>query len=316
MMSELLRFPWNHEKRYNDFSTHFRSMFEGRVQKISVNAGFTCPNRDGTRGKGGCTYCNNKTFQPSYCDLNSLLKIQLDEGIAFFSGKYKAMRYLAYFQSYTNTYASVSVLRDLYEEATAFPGVIGLVIATRPDCLSIEVLDLLEDLSRKCYVMLELGVESVNNVTLERINRGHTWEESEKAINDIANRSIHNCVHVILGLPGEDHADFIRQAKILSFLPVENVKLHQLQIHKGTAMAHEYSLFPERFNLFTVEDYTEVVVDYLENLNPAIIVERFVSSAPDDMVVAPRWGLKNYEFVAKVEKRLQERNTWQGRLWK
>ena len=314
-MSEILNFPWKHTNRYNDFSTHFRSMFEGRVQKISVNAGFTCPNRDGVRGRGGCTYCNNKTFQPSYCDINTLLKIQLEEGIAFFSRKYKTMRYLAYFQSYTNTYAPVSVLRELYEEALAFPGVIGLVIATRPDCLTPEILDLLEELSQKCYVMVELGIESVNNSTLERINRGHNWEESEKAIREIASRAIHNCVHVILGLPGEDHSHCIAQAKVISELPVEIIKLHQLQIHKGTAMAHEYSKFPERFHPFSVQEYTDLVVEYLENLNPGIIVERFVSSAPDHMVIAPRWGLKNYEFVAKVEKRLKDRDTWQGRVW-
>ena len=314
-MSEAITYPWNHSKRYNDFSTHFRTLFEGRVQKISVNAGFTCPNRDGTRGRGGCTYCNNKTFQPTYCDLDNLLKIQLDEGISFFSRKYKTMRYLAYFQSYTNTYAPVQILRDLYEEAISYPGVIGLVIATRPDCLSSEVLDLLEELSRKCYVMVELGLETLKDATLERINRGHTSEESVLAIKELACRSIHNCAHLILGLPSEDHGDFIEQARVISTLPVENIKLHQLQIHKGTAMAKEYSLFPERFQLFTVQGYTEMVVDYLENLNPAIIVERFVSSAPDNMVIAPRWGIKNYEFVAKVEKRLLERNTWQGRIW-
>ena len=315
LMPEPIKYPWNHSKRYNDFSTHFRAVFEGRVQKISVNAGFTCPNRDGTRGRGGCTYCNNKTFQPTYCDLDNLLKIQLDEGIAFFSRKYKTMRYLAYFQSYTNTYAPVQILRELYEEAISYPGVIGVVIATRPDCLSSEVLDLLEELSRKCYVMVELGLETLKDATLERINRGHTSAESVLAINELSRRSIHNCAHLILGLPGEDHGDFIEQARVISTLPVENIKLHQLQIHKGTAMAKEYSLFPERFQLFTVEAYTEMVVDYLENLNPSVIVERFVSSAPDDMVIAPRWGIKNYEFVAKVEKRLLERNTWQGRIW-
>jgi len=315
-MSETTIFPWKHSKRYNDYSTHFRTLFEGRVQKISVNAGFTCPNRDGTRGRGGCTYCNNKTFQPSYCDSNNLVKTQLEDGIAFFSRKYSTMRYLAYFQSFTNTYGSIAVLRNLYTEALSFPGVIGLVIATRPDCLSVEVLDLLEELSLEYYIMVELGIESVQNRTLERINRGHTWEESEQAIKELARRSIHNCVHLILGLPGEEHNDFMRQASLISSLPVENIKLHQLQIHKGTAMAREYSFFPERFSLFTVEEYTELVVDYLEVLNPDLIVERFVSSAPEGMVIAPRWGMKNYMFVAKVEKRLQERDTWQGRIWK
>jgi len=314
-MSVTTQYTWGHGKRYNDFSTHFRSMFDGRVQKISVNAGFTCPNRDGTRGKGGCTYCNNKTFQPSYCDLNNILKVQLEEGIAFFLRKYNTMRYLAYFQSYTNTYAPISVLRELYNEALLYPGVIGLVIATRPDCLSDEVLDLLEELSQKCYVMVELGIETIENRTLERINRGHTWEESVRALNETARRSIHNCAHLILGLPGENQIDFINQAKVMSSLPIEIIKLHQLQIHTGTAMAVEYSQFPERFHPFSVTEYATLVVDYLENLNPSIIVERFVSSAPDAMVIAPRWGLKNYEFVAKVEKQLLERDTWQGRVW-
>ena len=314
-MDQKIRFKWGHPKRYNDFSTHFRSIFEGRVQKISVNAGFTCPNRDGSRGVGGCTYCNNKTFQPSYCDQTHHLKVQLKEGIDFFSGKYTTMRYLAYFQSYTNTYAPISVLRDLYQEALNYPGVIGLVIATRPDCLNDDVLDLLEELSQKCYVMLEMGIETIHDATLKRINRGHTWEESVHAIQETSRRSIHNCAHLILGLPGEDYADFIGQAKMISSLPVEIIKLHQLQIHSGTAMAHEYSQFPERFHPFGVEEYAELVVDYLENLNPAIIVERFVSSAPDSMVIAPRWGMKNYEFVAKVERRLLERDAWQGKVW-
>ncbi len=314
-MTVINQYTWEHSKRYNDFSTHFRTMFDGRVQKISVNAGFTCPNRDGTRGVGGCTYCNNKTFQPSYCDLNNILKVQLEEGIAFFSRKYTTMRYLAYFQSYTNTYAPISVLQELYNEALQYPGVIGLVIATRPDCLSDEVLDLLEELSQKYYVMVELGIETIENRTLERINRGHTWEESVRALKETARRSIHNCAHLILGLPGENHIDYIEQAKVMSNLPVEIIKLHQLQIHTGTAMAYEYEQYPDRFHPFSVEEYAELVVDYLENLNPAIVVERFVSSAPDAMVIAPRWGLKNYEFVAKVEKRLKERDTWQGKLW-
>ncbi len=314
-MADQFKYPWNHNKRYNDFSTHFRTLFDGKVQKISVNAGFTCPNRDGSRGRGGCTYCNNKTFQPSYCDLNNLLKVQLEAGIAFFSRKYTSMRYLAYFQSYTNTYAPVAMLRNLFEEALSFPGVIGLVIATRPDCLGKEVLDLIEEFLLKCYVMLEIGVETIKDSTLIRINRGHTWDESVAAIKEVARRSIHNCIHLILGLPGEDHNDFMEQCTVISSLPVENIKLHQLQIHKDTAMAYEYSKFPEGFNLFSVEGYADLVVDYLEILNPAILVERFVSSAPEDMVIAPRWGIKNYEFVAKVEKILEQRDTWQGRLW-
>jgi radical SAM protein (TIGR01212 family) len=224
------------------------------------------------------------------------------------------MRFLAYFQSFTNTYAPVEVLRDLYEEALQQPRVIGLVIATRPDCLNGDILDLLEELSKRCYVMVELGLESVKDETLQLINRGHNWEESVRAIKEISSRGIHNCAHLILGLPGETYEDYINQSRIISQLPIENLKLHQLQIHTGTKMAREYVENPEKYPLFSLESYIELVVDYLENLNPDIIVERFVSFAPGKMVLAPKWGLKNFEFVAKVEKRLIERDTWQGRL--
>ena len=315
-MTKEATYPWGHKKRYNDYSTYFKAFFNKKVQKISVNAGFTCPNRDGSKGVGGCTYCNNETFQPDYCNSKTNLTKQIEDGTAFFSRKYPTMEYLVYFQSYTNTYAPAPVLRRLYLKALKSPGVIGLVIATRPDCLSSEVLELLEELSHDYYIMVEIGIESVKDSTLERINRGHTWEESVRAFEETARLHIHNCAHLILGLPGEGYPDFIEQAKAISTLPVENIKLHQLQIHTGTAMAVEYAEFPERFSLFSVEEYAELVVDYLENLNPAIVVERFVSSAPDNMVVAPRWGMKNYEFVAKVEKRISERNTWQGRLYR
>jgi len=245
--------------------------------------------------------------------MRTVLKTQIEEGIEFFSKKYDTMRFLAYFQSFSNTYAPVDVLRQLYEEALENPRIIGLVIATRPDCLKEDVLDLLEELSKRCYVMVELGLESVKDETLQLINRGHSWEESVRALNETSRRGIHNCAHLILGLPEEKYKDYIDQARIISNLPVENLKLHQLQIHTGTNMAKDYALYPERYPLFSLEDYVEVVVDYLENLNPSIIVERFVSFAPGKMVIAPKWGLKNFEFVAKIEKRLKERDTWQGK---
>jgi radical SAM protein (TIGR01212 family) len=314
-MSEQL-FPWGSEKRYNDYSAYFRKRFEGRVQKISLDAGFTCPNRDGSRGKGGCTYCNNKSFNPDYCRIEQNISAQILKGIDFFSGKYPTMRYLAYFQAYSNTYAPVEILRHAYEEALSHPEVIGLVIATRPDCLSEEVLDLLSEFSERCYVAVELGMESMNEATLRRINRGHSVQESVDAIHRIAERRIDNCVHLILGLPGEEDADFIGMAKTISGLPVQSIKLHQLQIHKGTAMAVEYNSNPTAYNLFEVEQYADLVVRFLENLSPDIIVQRFVSSAPAGIVIGPNWGLKNYEFVAKVEKLLKERDTWQGKNWK
>lgn len=309
------QFQWGHTKRYNDFSTYFRNRFASRVQKVSVDAGFTCPNRDGSKGVGGCTYCNNKTFKPGYTNLKKSVSQQVEEGIAFFSKKYESMRFLAYFQAYTNTYAPVKDLIGLYEEALQHPKIEGLVISTRPDAVTNEILDYLEELNRKVYVMIEFGLESHLDKSLETINRCHTFADSVWALEETARRGINNCAHLILGLPGETRADWLEQARVISKLPVKNLKLHQLQIHKKTVLEKQFRDNPDGFHLFTVEEYTELVVDYLELLNSAIIVERFVSEAPSEMVVAPKWGLKNFEFVAKVEKRLAQRDTWQGRLY-
>ena len=308
-------FEWGHNKRYNDFSTFFKNKFSERVQKVSVDAGFTCPNRDGTKGRGGCTYCDNKTFTPTYSNLENSVTQQIEKGVAFFSKKYKSMKFLAYFQAYTNTYAPFGDLKQLYEEALQHPKIVGLVISTRPDCISNELLEYLKDLQKKVYVMLEFGVETHLDKSLERINRGHTFADSVWAIEKTAGMGINNCAHLILGLPGETSADWLDQAKVISKLPVKNLKLHQLQIHRKTVLEKQFADNPEKFHLFGVEEYIELVIDYLELLNPDIIVERFVSEAPAEMVVAPQWGLKNFEFVAKVEKRLAERDTWQGRLY-
>ncbi|MFW6290639.1 MAG: TIGR01212 family radical SAM protein, partial [Mariniphaga sp.] len=289
------------------------NLFSERVQKVSVDAGFTCPNRDGTRGRGGCTYCNNKTFKPSYCNLETSVTQQVQQGIGFFEKKYHSMRFLAYFQAYTSTWAPIEVLKQLYEEALQHPKIIGLVISTRPDAVDEELLDYLAHLSKRVYVMVEFGLESHLEASLLKMNRGHTFTESAWALEETARRNINNCAHMILGLPGESYNDWLDQARIISTLPVKNLKLHQLQVHKGTVMEKQYSMNPETFNLFSAEEYVDLVVDYLELLNPAIIVERFISQAPPDMLIAPKWGLKNFEFVAKVEKRLKERDTWQGK---
>jgi radical SAM protein (TIGR01212 family) len=308
-------YGWGHSKRYNDFSTHFRNLFNERVQKVSVDAGFTCPNRDGSKGEGGCTYCNNKTFKPSYCNLENNIEKQVEEGVNFFGKKYSSMKFLAYFQAYTNTYAPVDSLIKLYEEALENPKVVGLVVATRPDCLNDEILDYFQKLSKSCYVMVELGVESCENPTLQHINRGHTFEESVLALEKLTKYGIHNCAHLILGLPGEGRETILRQARVVSGLPVENIKLHQLQIHRGTLMASQYESDPGNFHNYSVEEFVELVIDYIELLRPSIIIERFVSESPAKLLIAPNWGLKNHEFVAKVEKRLKERDTWQGRLF-
>ena len=312
---EVQKFVWGHNKRYNDFSTYFRNLFAERVQKVSVDAGFTCPNRDGTKGRGGCSYCNNVTFKPAYCNLDNPVSKQIQDGIDFFARKYGSMKFLAYFQAFTNTYAPCEDLKRLYGEALQHPKIIGLVISTRPDCLTIEMLDYLAELSKKVYIMVEFGLESHLDKTLEMVNRGHTFADSVWALEETARRGINNCAHLILGLPGEIRTDWLEQARVISTLPVKNLKLHQMQIHRKTVMEKQFIAKPEIFHFFTVEEYTELVGDYLELLNPAIIIERFVSEAPSEMVLAPKWGLKNFEFVAKVEKRLKERDTWQGKKY-
>ncbi|MFV0483800.1 MAG: TIGR01212 family radical SAM protein [Bacteroidales bacterium] len=301
-------------KLYNDYSSHFKKRFSVKMQKISIDAGFTCPNRDGKKATGGCAYCNNQTFSPSYTNLKESVGKQLAKGIEFFSRKYKDMRYLAYFQSYTNTYASVDDLKMLYDEALSVDKVDGLVISTRPDCLSDDVLTLLSDYASRCYVSVEIGIESHLDKTLAAINRGHTFAEAKDALNRLKGRGVENCVHVVLGFPQEDINDWIEQAKLFSTLPIDTLKLHQLQIHKGTNFAKLYADNPKAFNILSLEGYIDICVQYLEHLSPNIIIQRFTSQAPPDMIVAPMWGIKNFEFTAKLKKELQKRNTYQGRL--
>ena len=298
---------------YNDYGSYTRSIFNCKVQKISIDGGFTCPNRDGSKGTGGCTYCNNRTFNPAYCHRNRSVTEQMNEGIAFFAHKYPQMRYLAYFQAYTNTDDSLEVLRARYEEALKVDGCVGLVIGTRPDCMPEELLDYLQELSRKVYVMIEYGVESTDDATLLRINRGHDYATAVDAVRRTAARGLPVGVHIILGLPGEERASLIRQARQLSELPITTLKLHQLQLIRGTRMAEEFNESPQDFHLFELEEYIEVVVDYLENLRPDIVVERFASQSPKELLIAPDWGLKNYELVDKIKRRMRERDTWQGK---
>jgi len=311
------KYPWGHDKPYNDFSSYFKKQFTERIQKIAVDAGFTCPNRDGTKGKGGCTYCNNNAFNPFYCNPRQSITEQLNRGISFFSKKYKTQRYLAYFQAYSNTYADLSVLKKYYEEALSVPDVIGLVIATRPDCINKKILDYLQKLAEQYYIVLEYGIESCNNKTLLDINRGHTFKESIKALEMSKNRGVHVGIHYILGLPGDSRKDNLAHAKILSELPFETLKLHQLQIIKGTQKARQYLQKPEMFNLFTREEYIDFVVRFVERLSPHIIIERFTGEAPKELLIAPQWGgVKNFEITAKITKKFKERNTWQGKLYK
>ncbi len=301
---------------YNEFPALLKKYFPYKVQKISLNAGFICPNRDGTKGQGGCTYCNNQTFNPDYCRTEKSITQQLEEGKIFFAHKYPEMKYLAYFQAYTNTYSELEELKRRYEEALNVPDVVGLVIGTRPDCMPDALLDYLADLNKNVFLLVEYGIESTNDETLKHINRGHTYADTVDAVQRTAERGILTGGHVILGLPGETHSGIIQQAGIISRLPLTTLKIHQLQLIRGTRMAREFEQHPAQFHLFDVDEYVEVVVHYIEHLRPDIVLERFISQSPKELLIAPDWGLKNYEFTARVRKKMKEQGTWQGRLYK
>ncbi len=300
---------------YADMGSYLAARFPYKVQKISLHAGFSCPNRDGTKGRGGCTYCNNQTFSPDYCHTGRGITEQLDEGIAFFARKYPDMKYLAYFQAYTNTYGATPYLAACYEEALAHEGVVGLIIGTRPDCMPPDLLAYLSDLARDRYLMVEYGIESTCDETLARVNRGHDYASAVDAVRRTAEAGIPVGAHMILGLPGESRETILSHAGRLSVLPLTMVKLHQLQLIRGTRLAQEYEQGVADIYPYTVTEYVDLAIDFIERLRPDIVVERFVSQSPDALLIAPRWGLKNHEFTARLLQRMRERNTWQGRLW-
>jgi uncharacterized protein len=310
-------YPWGHERRFNAYSNYFRNLYGARVQKVSIDAGFTCPNRDGTKARGGCTYCNNDAFNPSYCQPSKSVTKQIEEGVDFHKWRYsEAVSYLAYFQAFSNTYAPLEDLKKLYEEALEYEGVIGLIIGTRPDCIDDEKLDYLKQLSHNNYIAVEYGIESCYDSTLERINRGHTFAEAADAVRRTAGRGINTGAHFIFGLPGETRELMMKQADIISELPLTTVKFHQLQIIKGTRMEKDFESNPADFELFSWEEYLEFFIKFLERLNPAIVVERFTGEAPPRFLTGTPWGKKRTDqIVGLVEKRLEELDTFQGRLY-
>ena len=298
---------------YNDYGTWIRRQFPYRVQKISIDAGFTCPNRDGRISTGGCIYCDNRTFNPSYCQRRHSVTQQLEEGKRFFAHKYPDMKYLAYFQAFTNTYAPLAQLKALYEEALQVEDIVGIVIGTRPDCVSDELLDYLAALNQRTFVLVEYGVESANNDTLLRINRGHSFEQSCDAIKRTKQRGLLTGAHIILGLPGEDAAESLRQASVISSQPIDILKIHQMQIIRGTRLADEYAATP--FHIYTVDEYIQLIAEYIQRLRPDLILERFVSQSPKELLIAPHWGLKNYEFTNLLVNYLKQNKIYQGQFF-
>jgi hypothetical protein len=331
-----MTYPWGDERRFNSYSNYFTKQFGGRVQKISIDAGFSCPNRDGKISTGGCSFCSNAAFNPSYCKPEKSIRQQIEEGIEFHQKRYRrASQYLAYFQPFSNTYKPLEELKSIYSQAfeaidsssphsiarndmtskaSEVPKIVGIVIGTRPDLIDETLLQYLNEIQKTHYVMLEYGVESVYDETLNRVNRGHDFATAEKAIRMTADYGIPCGAHFIFGLPSETKAMMLDAADIISQLPLTTVKFHQLQIFKGTTMAEEYLEHPEHFHLFDLEEYIDFVIDFAERLNPDIVIERFAGEVPPRYLVSEPWMKLRYdEILSRIEKRMEERDTWQGK---
>jgi radical SAM protein (TIGR01212 family) len=308
-------YPWGDTRRFNSYARHFKEMFGGRVQKVAVNVGFTCPNRDGTVGTGGCTFCNNEAFSPSYCMPEKSVRRQIEEGIEFHANRYrKAEKYLAYFQAFSNTHAPLGELQAIYDQAFEVQGIVGIVIGTRPDCVDEAKLDYFARLAEKHYVMIEYGIESCHDKILQSINRGHDFACARRAVEMTAQRGIHTGAHFILGLPGETRQMMLDQIRTINELPLDTVKFHQLQIFRDTAMGEEYVADPDRFRLFELPEYIAFFTEILTRLRPDLVVERFAGEAPPRYHLGHRWGLiRNEQLLAMLEKYLEETDSWQGK---
>jgi len=308
---------FNGNRRFNSYVGYFRNQYGSRLQKIVVDAGFSCPNRDGSLATGGCTYCNNDAFHPSYSTPDKNLITQIEEGIEFHKKRYRnAQNYLAYFQPYSNTYSGVEHLRNLYLEALSHPLVAGIVIGTRPDCIDQQKLELLAELSEKHIVIVEYGIESIYDKTLQRINRGHNFAVAKETIQKTAEAGIHQGAHFIFGLPGETKEQMLAYTTEINKLPLNSIKFHQLQIVIGTQMEKEFEAAPHEFVQWTIDEYIDFFIDFLELLKPSIYIERFAGELPPRFVKSNPWGLvRNVELIARLEKRLEERDTYQSRLF-
>ncbi|MDE6380600.1 MAG: TIGR01212 family radical SAM protein [Muribaculaceae bacterium] len=294
---------------YKDFSEYMQEVFPGmKVQKLSIDAGFTCPNRDGSIGRGGCIYCNNASFTPGYCSPHDSVEVQIEKGKEFFRRKYPDMKYLAYFQSYTNTFGrSADALVEMYRKASESKDMVGVIIGTRPDCLPENLLDGLAELNRRKPVIVEIGAETSFDATLRLINRNHTWEQVEDAARRLNKRGIRVGLHLIAGLPGEKPADVIETVIKSCMLPIDSIKMHQLQIVKGTPLLKKWESGEIEVSPFTLEDYLELCVSIVQAVPRHICIERFLASSPPEMVVAPKWGLKNYQFTNLLMKKLAKK---------
>ncbi|MEI6212666.1 MAG: TIGR01212 family radical SAM protein [Desulfuromonadales bacterium] len=297
--------------RINSYGHYLRRRFGCRVSKVNVDAGFTCPNRDGSKGSGGCIYCNNVSFSPKGTQPLIPLEEQMAAGMAYHRLRFRSEKFIIYFQKYTNTYGPPELLADLYRRALDHPDVLGISVGTRPDSLEDGALELLTEIALTYYVCLELGLQSMDDGVLSRINRGHTLEDFMAAVARAASRNFDICVHLICGFPGETADDFMETASLMARLPINSIKLHQLHAVEGTELAEMFRR--GEFLPLTLEEYITRIADFLERIPPDIAIQRLYGSAPLDICVAPRWGLKNNQMWYAVINELIRRNSWQGK---
>lgn len=308
-------FPWGEGKRFHSYTWHMKQQYGERVQKVTVDAGFTCPNRDGTVAKGGCIYCNNESFNPGYNDASKTIRKQIDEGVEFLKRRYGGVnKFIVYFQPYSNTYASLDTLKRFYEEALSHPEVVGLTIGTRPDCIDEQKLDYLQQLAKTYDITVEYGLESISDDTLKRINRGHDVQSYLDALEMTQDRGIKICTHLIFGFPWEKPELWLETAGWLSSKPFDFLKVHQLHVVKNTVLASQFEQNP--FDLISAEEYLQIILQFLELLSPKVIVQRLFGEAPPHTLVAPHWGLRNTILIKRIDELLEKQNTWQGRLYK
>ena len=301
------------EKRYHSYNTYMKKIYGKRVQKVTVDAGFTCPNRDGTVASGGCTYCNNESFNPGYNDPTKSVRQQINEGTEFLKRRYNVDRFIVYFQPYSNTYASLNKLKKLYEEALSVPEVIGLTIGTRPDCVDEKKIEYLQKLAKSSDITIEYGLESIYDQTLKKINRGHDYRSYLDVLKLTNGRGIKICTHIILGFPWETIDQWLIEADTLSDLKFNFLKIHQLHIVQNTAMARQHQKNP--FKLLSLSEYVTTIISFLERLNPNIVIQRLAGEAPPPILIAPKWGKRNTEVLRYIDKELERQNTWQGRYY-
>lgn len=296
--------------KFNTFGQYLRKRFNTIIHKVNIDAGFTCPNRDGTLDVTGCIYCNNDSFRPSECKPQLSIKEQIRKGINYLSLRYGARRFLAYLQPYTNTYAPVSELERLYSETLSHPAIMGLAIGTRPDCIDEEKISLISSFARNHFILVEYGLQSIYDKTLEYIHRGHNYQTFLNAVNLTAEKGIEIGVHVIAGFPTETREEMLYTASELSRLPIGFIKIHQLQVVKDTPLAQYYQKEP--FHLFSYEEYVDFVVDFIERLSPEIVIQRFFATSPSHILIAPKWGKSRHQLMNDIQKRFIQRDAIQG----